>query len=472
MLTVCTLFFQKGGRMADKQLDIGRHWKAIIDTVNEGLIIIDVQGKIIAVNPAAEQMTGYSEKELQEKDCRILNCTGCKIFAKGPGEKWCKLFSKGQVQAKKCLLTHKDRRTVHLMKSGTVLKDEEGEIVGVVETLTDISQVIRQQQEIKTLRQTFHLDDGYHGIMGKSPVMQNLFELIENVSLTFAPVMISGESGTGKELVARAIHEAGPRKDKTFIKVNCAALNDNLLESELFGHVKGAFTGADRNRIGRFEAAHEGSILLDEIGDISPATQVKLLRVLEEKKIERVGDHKSIPVDVRIITATNKNLDELVDSGIFREDLYFRINVFPLHCPSLAQHREDIPLIVQHLIRQNSQHSEKKILGVTPKAMEALTSYDWPGNVRELRNAIDYAFVLCPGGGIGIEHLPIKITSQNDCLPIETNNPSPKYSDNRETLLQILRDSTWNQSEAARQLGVSRVTVWKRMKKYGLKRPA
>jgi PAS domain S-box-containing protein len=460
-----------GGKMMDKQLDIGKHWKTIIDTVNEGLIIIDTMGRIIAVNPAAERMTGYSEEELKKRDCRVLNCTGCKIYANGPGVNWCKLFSKGQVRDKKCLLTHKDRRTMHLLKSGTVLKDDAGEIVGVVETLTDISQVIRQQQEIKALRQTFHLDDGYHGIMGKSPVMQNLFELIENVSLTFAPVLISGESGTGKELVARAIHEAGPRRGKPFIKVNCAALNDSLLESELFGHVKGAFTGADRNRIGRFEAAHEGSILLDEIGDISPATQVKLLRVLEEKKIERVGDHKTIPVDVRIITATNKNLDKLVDAGTFREDLYFRINVFPLHCPSLIQHREDIPIIVQHFIRQNSQYSTKKILGVTPKAMDAMTTYAWPGNVRELRNAIDYAFVLCPGGGIATEHLPVKIMSHNDCPPIESINPPHEHPDNRESLLQMLRNSGWNQSEAARKLGVSRVTVWKRMKKYGLKRP-
>ncbi len=457
--------------MPKKQLDIGKHWKTIANTFNDGLLVFDTRGRFLAANKAAEKMTGYTEEELKSKDCRILNCTGCKIIGCGEKEQWCKLFSKGSVFDKKCLITHKDRRTVHLKKSGTVLKDENGEIVGVVETLTDISQVLRQQQEIKSLRQTFHLDDGYHGIMGKSPVMQNLFELIENVSQTVAPVMVSGESGTGKELVARAIHEAGPRRDKAFIKVNCAALNDSLLESELFGHVKGAFTGADRNRIGRFEAAHEGSLLLDEIGDISPATQVKLLRVLEEKKIERVGDLTTIPVDVRIITATNKNLDELVQTGKFREDLYFRINVFPLNCPSLKQHQEDIPIIVQHFIRQNSQDSDKKILGVTPKAMDALTSYRWPGNVRELRNAIDYAFVLCPGGGIGIEHLPIKITSENDCLPIESNKPLPEHIDTREILLQILRDSGWNQSETARKLGVSRVTVWKRIKKYGLKRP-
>ncbi len=456
--------------MPDNVFDIGKYWKTIIDTVNDGLLIIDKNGKILAVNPAAEKMTGYSEAELQKKDCRILNCTACKIYAKGSGEDWCRFFSKGQVRDKKCLLTHRDRRTVHLLKSGAVLKDADGEIVGVVETLTDISQVVRHQQEIKSLRQAFLLDEGYHGIMGKSSVMQNLFELIENVSQTNAPVMISGDSGTGKELVARAIHEAGPRKDKPFIKVNCAALNDNLLESELFGHVKGAFTGADRNRIGRFEAAHEGTIFLDEIGDIPAATQVKLLRVLEEKKIERVGDIKTISVDVRIVTATNKNLEELVKKEAFREDLFFRINVFPLYCPSLEARREDIPVIVQHFIRQNSRHSTKKILGVTPKAMEVLTSYHWPGNVRELRNAIDYAFVLCPGGGIGEEHLPVKITATAACVPREAVADSQNPND-RESLLEVLRECGWNQSEAARKLGVSRVTIWKRIRKYDIRRP-
>jgi len=461
--------------MTEKKLDIGKHWKTIANTFNDGLLVIDTKGRFVAANQAAEKLTGYTEEELKSKDCRVLNCTGCKILALGEKEKWCKLFSKGRVLDKKCLITNKDRRTVHLMKSGTVLRDDDGEIVGVVETLTDMSQIIRQQQEIKSLRQTFHLDDGYHGIMGKSPVMQNLFELIENVSQTYAPVMILGESGTGKELVARAIHEAGPRKDEPFIKVNCAALNDNLLESELFGHVKGAFTGADRNRIGRFEAAHQGTIFLDEIGDIPFSTQVKLLRVLEEKKIERVGDHNAIPIDVRIITATNKDLESLVKNEKFREDLFFRINVFPLHCPPLDRRREDIPIIIQHFIRQNSRDSIKKILGVTPKAMDALASYRWPGNVRELRNAIDYAFVLCPGGGIGIEHLPVKITAGNECLAVDnppaSNHLTSNHPDDRETLFQVLRDVDWNQSEAARKLGVSRVTVWKRMKKHNVMRP-
>ncbi|NOY69960.1 MAG: PAS domain-containing protein [Deltaproteobacteria bacterium] len=450
-------------------MDIGPYWKNIVDSLRDGLLVVDVRGRIVAANPAAEKITGYTAEELTGRTCRILNCTGCKFIGKGPEDKWCKLFAMGVSRDKKCLMTKKDRTTVHIIKSATVLKNRSGLIIGAVETLTDISQVIRQQREIRDLRQAYHVDDGFLGILGKSAVMLNLFDLIENVADSEAPVMISGESGTGKELVARAVHEAGPRKEKPFIKVNCAALNENLLESELFGHVRGAFTGADRIRIGRFEAAHEGTVLLDEIGDIPLSTQVRLLRVLEEKKIERVGDHRSIPIDVRIISATNKNLEELVLNGKFREDLFFRINVFPILCPRLAKRVEDIPMIVQHFIRQNSNRSEKKILGVTPEAMEKLMAYAWPGNVRELRNAIEYAFVLCTGGSIDVEHLPARISAP--ALPDVLPETRPQISENgRESLLAALRRTGWNQTEAARILGVSRVTVWKRMKKYGIRR--
>jgi DNA-binding NtrC family response regulator len=298
--------------------------------------------------------------------------------------------------------------------------------------------------------------------------MQYLFELIANVSQTDAPVLIHGQSGTGKELVARAIHEESPRQKKPFIKVNCAALNENLLESELFGHEKGAYTGADRTRIGRFEAAHEGTIFLDEIGDIPLSTQVKLLRVLEEKEIERVGDHKSIPVDVRIISATNKDLEGMIGDGLFREDLFFRINVFPLSCPSLAERSEDIPLIVQNFIDRNRARAGKAILGLTPEAMEALLAYSWPGNVRELRNAVEYAFVLCSGDWIGKEHLPPKIAVGGKRAPTNHNAGSKSWEDERNHLIQTLRRVDGNQSEAARLLGVSRVTIWKRIKKYGI----
>ena len=448
-------------------MDIAKYWKTIVDTLQDGLMVVDPKGDIVAANPAAERVTGYTADELIGKSCRILNCTGCKIIGRGAGTEWCGLFNRGSIREKKCLITNKDRHSVHIIKSASVLRDENGKIIGAVETLTDITEKVRQQQEISHLRKTFYLDEGYHGILGKSPVMLNLFELIENVAPSDTPVMIQGESGSGKELVARAIHRASGRSDKPYVKVNCAALNENLLESELFGHVKGAYTGADRTRVGRFEAAHEGTLFLDEIGDIPPAIQIKLLRVLEDRKIERVGDNRSIPVDVRVITATHKNLDALIEQDLFREDLYFRINVFPLHCPSLLQRREDIPLIAQSFIRRNAVSSGKKILGLTPDALEALTEYAWPGNVRELRNAIEYAFVLCQSGGIGVQHLPHKIVNQ----PVDPQvvcELDPACVKERQHLIDVLRQAGGNQSRAARMLGVSRVTVWKRIKKLGI----
>ncbi len=448
-------------------MDTAKYWKTIVDTLQDGLLVVDPNGIILATNEAAERITGYGANELIGKSCRLLNCTGCKLLGNTVPDKYCQLFVTENVREKKCLITNKERRSVYVLKNAKVLKDEDGKVIGAVETLTDITEKVRQQQEIKSLKQTFQLTEGYHGILGKSTRVQNLFAMIDNVAQSDTPVMIQGPSGSGKELVARAIHRESSRRDKPFIKVNCAALNENLLESELFGHVKGAYTGADKTRVGRFEAAHGGSILLDEIGDIPLSIQVKLLRVLEDKRIERVGDHRSIPVDVRIISATNKNLEKLIAAKQFREDLFFRINVFPLQCPSLAKRREDIPLIAQNFIRRNATTSGKKILGLTPEALEKMSLYAWPGNVRELRNAIEYAFVLCPSGAVGTAHLPSKIVSAG-----ETVTPECQLNDaglvERSRLIQVLREVGGNQSAAARQLGVSRVTVWKRMKKYGI----
>lgn len=448
-------------------MDIAKYWKTIVDTLQDGLLVVDSRGRILAANPSAERVTGYKAEELVGKSCRTLNCTGCKIVGKGRGADWCALFSEGSVKEKKCLITNKDRRSVHIVKSANVLRDEDGKMIGAVETLTDITEKIRQQQEITSLKKTFHLDKGFHGILGKTKVMQNLFEMIDNVALPNTPVMIHGESGSGKELVARAIHEAGSRKEKPYVKVNCAALNENLLESELFGHIKGAYTGAERTRIGRFEAAHQGTIFLDEIGDIPPSVQVKLLRVLEEKQIERVGDNKPVPVDVRVITATHKNLESLIEQGEFREDLYFRINVFPLHCPSLSDRLDDIPIIAQSFIRRNAASSGKKILGLTPQALEKLSAYSWPGNVRELRNAIEYAFVLCPSGAIDVKHLPPKIAAPENPVALACSMDSA-CMEGRTELIRVLRKAEGNQSKAAKMLDVSRVTIWKRMKKYGI----
>jgi len=454
-------------------MDLSRFWKTIVDTLQDGVLVVDPRGRVVDMNRSAERLTGYRASELKGQSCRVLDCTGCRIIGKGPAEQWCGLYAHGDVRAKKCAITNKENRTVNVIKNASVLRNEDGEIIGAVETLTDMSDIVRQQEEIHSLRRSLHLEEGYHGMLGKTPVMQDLFEMIDNVAPTDSPVMIQGESGTGKELVARAIHDASSRRDNPFIKVNCASLNENLLESELFGHVQGAYTGANRTRIGRFEAAHGGTIFLDEIGDVPLATQVKLLRVLEEQEIERVGDHRSIKVDVRIISATHKSLDRLIAGDAFREDLYFRINVFPMQVPALRERAEDIPAIAQYFIRQNNQKTGKKILGMTPEAMETLLAYAWPGNVRELRNTVEYAFVLCHSGGITVSHLPAKIVGER---PPECPEPPPPPGNagrhaEREELVRVLTQSGGNRSEAARRLGVSRVTVWKRMKKHGIQMP-
>lgn len=440
---------------------------AILDIMPDGLIIVDPQGTIIDLNPAAVKMLGYEPEELIGQSCQILNCTGCKILEEQRQGQWCGLYRDDRIQEKECQVQTKYGKTLTILKNATVLKDRDGNVIGAMEIMTDISEKLQQQNEIRTLRQSLTLDDGYYGLIGKSKEMQRLFELVEHVSQTTAPVLINGKSGTGKELVARAIHEAGIRKDKPFIKVNCAALNENLLESELFGHVKGAFTGADQTRIGRFEAANEGTLFLDEIGDIPLTTQVKLLRVLEEREIERVGDNRSIPVDVRIITATNKNLEQLVKQELFREDFFFRINVFPIYCPSVSERKDDIPIILQNFIEQHIRSGHKNIKGLTSEALNLLCDYSWPGNVREIRNAIEYAFVICQSELIGIEHLPRKVTSDEEEIAVSSQAVA-SGNKSRDELVETLKLNNGNQSKAAEILGVSRVTIWKRIKKFNI----
>ncbi|MBU2630584.1 MAG: sigma 54-interacting transcriptional regulator, partial [Proteobacteria bacterium] len=237
-------------------MDIGRHWRHIIDSVQDGIIIVDEKGFFVAANQTAQLITGYTEEELRGQSCRLLNCTGCKIVGKGKGKKWCALFSEEFIREKKCMITDSQNRTIPVIKSATVLFNEKGQIVGAVETLKDISENIHYKNELASIKRMYHIDDGFHGIIGRTPVMQSLYEHIESVASLDTPVMILGESGTGKEMVAKALHETGNRASKPFIKVNCAALSENILESELFGHVKGAYTGAETDRIGRFEAAH------------------------------------------------------------------------------------------------------------------------------------------------------------------------------------------------------------------------
>jgi PAS domain S-box-containing protein len=449
------------GPLADK------YWETVINTMMEGLMVVDPNGIIVAANQAMERITGYSRDELVGSPCSILNCDSC-IGQRPSGTKeQCALFRTQEVRKIKCTLRRKDGAPLKFLKNAVILRDDQGRVVGGVETLTDLTQVLARDQVISRLRRELSKEDGFQGIIGKTPVMLQLFELIDSAAHSQAPVIIYGESGTGKELVAEALHRLSPRRQGPFIKVNSAALHESLLESELFGHVKGAFTGADRHRIGRFEAAHGGSIFLDEIGDLPLATQAKLLRVLQEKVIEKVGDQRPIQVDVRIITATNQDLPRLMEQGRFREDLFFRINVIPIHLPPLRERREDIPLLVEHLIERGAAKTQKPITGLSREALDLFFGYDWPGNVRELINVIDFAFVLCQEGMILPEHLPVQLTGKraSPARPRRPETAGPQRI-TREELLHTLQAAQGKKTRAAAMLGVSRVTLWKWLKEH------
>ncbi len=451
-----------------KEHEINRYWRRIIDTMNDGLILIGTDGTIVMVNQAFEQLSGYASDEVIGRPCTILDCDACEKTLKQETGKWCALFDYEQDIKRRCLMMRKDGTYLPILKNASIIKDDQGVVLGAVETLTDISELDRLDQEISRLSRQLNDDGDFYGIIGKSPVMQKVINVVQKAAQSDAPVIIYGESGTGKELVARAIHLLGRRKDGPFVQFNCAALNEALLESELFGHIKGAFTGAYRHRRGRFEAAHGGDIFLDEIGDLPPSIQVKLLRVLESKQFERVGDHQSIAVDVRIITATNKNLEELIARKTFREDLFFRINVVPIHLPPLRDRQDDIPLLVNTFIHRLQIKSQKQITGLDQKAMDLFMTYPWPGNVRELKSAIEFAFVITEKGLITPQHLPPQIAKNIKVEEINSNFSDHHKLAEKEALIEALRQSKGNQSQAARILGINRVTVWNRMKKYGI----
>lgn len=449
---------------------LNQYWKTVVDTIQDGVMIVDKNGRIVFVNRSFKKITGYSEEEALGRSCRLLQCDACKKARCLTGGNWCDLFKTGRIDMKRCAMTHKDKGELQILKNASLLKDSSGNVIGAVETLTDISDIVEKDHQIEAFRKELQQENGFHGLLGTSRAMQQVFELIRNAAGSDAPVLIQGESGTGKELVAQAIHEIGPRREKSFIKVNCAALNESILESELFGHVKGAFTGAIRDREGRFEAARDGDLFLDEIADLPFSCQVKLLRVLEENIIERVGDNRPVPVNTRIITATNRIIETDVRTGAFREDLFYRINVIPIQIPPLRERAEDIPVLVDSFLRHNRLKTQSRIHGVSNGAMQSLMAYRWPGNVRELKSAFEYAFVTCHGRIIRNEHLPRHVSAFASVLP------APKAEEwipdreeaKKQQLLKALDQSFGNQSMAARMLGVSRVTVWNRMKKYGI----
>ena len=448
--------------MEDQKLN--RHLKDIINTISDGVLLISPDGTILMANRAMEEISGYSREELIGQPCSIFHCRACEIARSGGMESWCDLFNVGYARRKSCSLVRKDGSYLHVLKNASLLKEADGNIIGAVETVTDISEIEERDEKIEQLSKLLQGNTTFQGMVGKSEVMQRAFEVIRKAAQSEAPVIIHGETGTGKELVAHAIHNLGQRRNKAYIQLNCAALNEGLLESEMFGHVKGAFTGAHMNRKGRFEAANGGDIFLDEIGDIPLSIQIKLLRILETKQFERVGDYQPIKTDVRIITATNRDLELLIAQGKFREDFFFRINVVPIHLPPLRDRTEDIPLLVEHFIRQLQQRSGKQIPGVVPETMNFFMNYRWPGNVRELRGALEYAFVVAESGQIFLKHLPERMLRPAGGHEVSAST----HLTEKEALIDALIKCGGNQTRAAGMLGVNRVTVWHRIKKYGI----
>jgi len=452
--------------MTGRELD--GYWKTVVNTLRDGIMIVNTRGAIVSVNQAFEHITGYTREELIGKTCEILHCEACnEAIAKGEGH-WCTLYRSGKAEQRQCRIRRKDGTMIHTLKNAAILRDAEGNMLGAVETLADLSEITEKNNQLEAFRKQLHSEDEFHGIVGSSAPMQQVFDMIENAAGSDAPVIIYGESGTGKELVSRAIHDIGMRKKQPFVKVNCASLAESLLESELFGHVRGAYTGAYKDRVGRFEMANKGDIFLDEIGDLPIPTQTKLLRVMEEKVVERVGSSSPIATDVRIISATNKDLMQLVEQGDYRKDFYFRINVIPIFLPPLRNRVSDIPLLAERFFQKMRLKSGKAIAGISKETMEILTNHSWPGNVRELKGAFEYAFVTCHEEMIQPCHLPETILRPKVTPIAPKRNAFNVQEIEKQELLEVLERTGGNQSKAAEILGVSRVTIWNRMKRYGI----
>ncbi|MDW7711010.1 MAG: sigma 54-interacting transcriptional regulator [Deferrisomatales bacterium] len=429
--------------------------EAIFRSLNEGVLALDNQERIMAFSLSAERMTGFSEAEVVGRVC-------AEVFQAAPGVE-CPFrvaVTRGQGFQQREMTVHgKGGRPIHVAANASLLRDPDGTVSGAVVVLRDLTELERLRAELRG-------PAGAHGIVGNHPSLRRVIEKLETVAPSEVSLLILGESGTGKELAARAVHELSPRRDGPFVKVNCAALADSLLESELFGHARGAFTGAVRDRPGRFEAAHAGTLFLDEIGETSPALQVRLLRLLQEGEFERVGESRPRKADVRIVAATNRDLRREVAEGRFREDLFFHLCVVPIHMPPLRQRPEDVPLLVDHFLKRLALREGRRKI-VSPAVYRVLQSYAWPGNVRELENALAHAYVCTAGDLITPESLPDHIL--RDEAPF--GDGGGEAAAERREVIGALEVSGWNKGEAARKLGLSRTTLWRRMRDLGIRSP-
>ena len=434
----------------------------ILDSITEGVFTVDSDWCITSFNRAAEEITGISRKNALGQKCSdILRADVCETD---------------------CALRHTMRtgkpvinKAVHIVDakgerhaiaiSTALLKDENSKVIGGVETFRDMSLVEELRKKIEG---RYCCED----IISQNHRMQNLFGILPNIAESDCTVLIEGESGTGKELFARAIHNLSFRKGKSFVAVNCGALPDTLLESELFGYKAGAFTDAKKDKPGRFAMAESGTVFLDEIGDVSPAVQVRLLRVLQERTYEPLGSVRSVNANVRVITAANKKLSELVEQGKFRKDLYYRINVMKLELPPLRERNDDVPLLVNHFIKRFRQLRNKNISCVTDEVLASLLAYDYPGNVRELENIIEHCFVLCQGEVIEKKHLPASVCPGSSVDKIKTSGRTTLKQMEQLLIIEALRQNKGNQTATAKELGINKSTLFRKLKAYNIKSQA
>ena len=437
----------------------------MIDAMGDGVFTVNARGHIVAWSTGAARITGYSSDEVVGKSCHILEGQNCKGFTKLTEFLENPTPYPWGICNQECKVLSKDGRELYLYGNVSVLRDERGEVVGAVGTFTDLTSFILAKEKIQVLEEQARSRESFQQMIGRSSVMQEVFRRVRLAAQGDVPVLLTGESGTGKELAARAIHALSARKDKPFFAINCSAVPETLFESELFGHVKGAFTGAIRDKVGVFQAAEGGTLFLDEIGDTSPLLQLKLLRVLQESEIRRVGDEKSMKVDVRFITATNKDLKHLLTTGAVREDFFYRIRVFEITLPALRERREDLPLLVSHFLAEGAKVYRRSINDIAQDVMQQMLKYSWPGNVRELRNAIEHAFVTTEGGCLTIFDLPPEIRTATS--PSSPKRQSKQRAE-REQILEALRQTRGSKTEAAKLLGYSRVTLWKKLQKFGV----
>ncbi len=442
--------------MTDKNNDTT---EIILDSIADGVFTVDRDWRITSFNRAAEEITGILKEEAIGQRC-------CDVFHASICETNCALnetFETNRpVVNRTAYIIDADGVRVPISISTAVLRDKTGDAIGGVETFRDLS-------TIEELRRELEKKYSFHDIISKNSEMLRIFDILPSVAESDSTVLIEGETGTGKELIARALHNLSHRKDKPFVAVNCGALPDTLLESELFGYKAGAFTDARKDKPGRFAMAESGTIFLDEIADISPALQVRLLRVIQERTYEPLGATESVQADVRIVTATNRSLEDLVKSGKFREDLYYRINVIRVKLPPLRERKEDIPLLVDHFIRRFNNLKKKLIADVSPDVLAVLVGYDYPGNIRELENIIEHAFVLCRGTVIDVENLPKNVRPEEGrSLARLTSMDDVEVA----FITEALRRNNFNRKKTAQELGMHKTTLWRKMKKLGIQSTA